>query len=67
MCIADLPAEIHNIKKFASWSGFSNPFKNLVIKQTSSKSNRQKQSDEYNNTIKLYLYLHLGNAGKQFV
>ena len=53
------------MKKFGSWSGFSNSIRNLTIKRTSSKSYRQKQLDESNNTIKLYLKLYY--SGEQFV
>ena len=53
------------MKKIGSWSGFSNSIRNLTIKRTLSKSNRQKQLDESNNIIKLYLNLYY--SGEQFV
>ena len=43
-CSADLlPAEIQNIKKFASWNGYPKPVTNAIIKRTFSKSSRQEQ------------------------
>ena len=65
ICSVDLPAEIHNIKKFESWSRFPNSIRNLTMKRTLSKSNGRKQLDESNNTIKLYLNLYY--SGEQFV
>ena len=61
----DLPAEILNMKKFGSCSRFPNSIRNLIIKRTLSKSNRQKQLDESNDTIKLYLNLYY--SGEYFV
>ena len=46
--------------------GFPNSIKNSIIKRTLSKSSRQKQLDDYDDTIKLYLNLpYMGNAGEQ--
>ena len=44
ICSADLlPAEIQNIKKFASWNRYPKSIRNAIIKQNLSKSSRQEQ------------------------
>ena len=56
LCSEDLlPVETHNIKKFASWNRFPKSIKNSIIKQALSQSSRQKQLEDYDFTINLYL------------
>ena len=58
MCSADLfPAEIHNIKKLASWNGYPKSIRNAIIKRTLTKSSRQEQLCNYDDIIKCFTNL----------
>ena len=66
VCSANLlPAEIQNIKKFASRNGYPKSIWNAIIKRTLSNSSRQEQLYNYVDMTKLYLNLpNMGNAGE---
>ena len=63
-----LSEEINEIKKFAPWNGFPKAISTSIIKRALSKSCTESQSEENNETIKIYMNLpYLGNAGDLLV
>ena len=55
-------------QNFTIYKTFLSSIRNSIVKQTRSKSNKQKQLDDYDDKIKFYLNLsYIGNVGEQLV